>query len=450
MLKSQLHNWLSKSEEAVELVALLPIYKSNLPKNVNFDDDRWDLISWKTRKGNRKSSFISFEKYQNSELKFLVKMYILHKRETKKTTDALADNLVRAIFELDKILGGARTVLKLNNEDFKQAADFITSNREFTSKSRTVDYLVAFGDWLSDHLSLRITYKSSLISNYMHGRKATPSRIEDILIPIEVIRDLISAANKTDISEKDKFYICAFVLNVSCGFRINELATLPSECLLEEESQIGIRFFPEKSGKLSIRWINSSMVPTVKKALEYITRITMPAREIIRTADKNKNVYLWRDILRNQGATKYFVEKLAHEWTSNTHNDLFNKSGAWFESKKIYLDVLSELEASNGSVLQLSRRLNIERNTLYRLIDYQKSINAGKLPSTAKGKSTRTSWDTDSRVFSFGILSKKIGVVTDPAPITEPVLNRNFGLNSMAILGGFPIFLGVFRGCHPV
>lgn len=411
MLKTELHSWLRENEDAVELAALLPIYKSNLPKNVNFDDDRWDLISWVIRKGNRKTAYVSFEGYQNSELKFLVKTYILHKRETKKTANSLADNFIRVILELDKILGPARSALMLNNEDFKQAGDFIESDREFTSKVRTVAYLVSFGEWLSDYLNLRITYKSSLISIYMHGRKAAPSNLEDILVPIEVIKDLISAANNSDITDKDKFYIYAFVINVTCGFRVNELATLPADCLVEEESQIGIRFFPEKSGKLSVRWINSSMVQTVKKALDYITQITEPARQIIKSADKNKNIYLWRDILRNQSATKYFVEKLAYEWTSNPHNNLFNKSGAWYEAKKIYLDVLSELEASNGSVLQLSRRLNIERNAIYTLIDNQKSINAGKLPKTKKGKKIRTSWDTDSRVFSLRVISKKIGVM---------------------------------------
>jgi hypothetical protein len=38
----------------------------------------------------------------------------------------------------------------------------------------------------------------------------------------------------------------------------------------------------------------------------------------------------------------------------------------------------------------------------------------------------------------------------DPIPETGPLLSRKFGFYIMVILGVFPVFLGIFKGCHPV
>lgn len=401
---------MSESESGIQFAEMLPLFLAELPVGVDFDSDIWDLLAWVRRKGNRKSGNVFFEQYQNSELKLLVKSFILFKRETKKIDRGLAELSTRSLLSLDHILGPARSALKLTNEDFTEAQSWIEQNHLKGSPARMSSSLQDFGSWLSDFISLRITYKSSLKSHSYHGRKANQSDRDKKLIPTDILRDLMAAVSREDLILKDRFFLSALALNISCGFRIGELTTLPIDCLVEEEGQTGVRCFPEKSGKLGVRWIPASIVPMVTRAIEFITEMTEPGRALVRAASSGDESFRWRDILINKEASRYFIALMAHNWTSKPEHNLFNKLGAWYEKKKIYVDVLGELDRNNGNRSAVSRSLGIDRNTLYRMQLQQLAVNAGKLPPSKKTKTERISWDTDTRVISMDRLIKSIGI----------------------------------------
>lgn len=410
MSMPDLTKWMFESENGAEFSERLPVLMAELPTGVDFHSDTWDLFPWVRRRGNRRSGNVTFELYQNVELKLLVKSFILFKRETRKIDRGSAEVSTRSMLALDYVLGPVRSALKLTNEDFAEAQAWVEQNHLKGSPAKISNSLQNFGTWLSDFVGLRITYKSSLKSHSYHGRKATQSGRDQKLIPTDVLRDLVAAVFREDLILKDRFFLSAVTLNISCGFRINELATLPVNCIVEEEGQTGVRYFPEKAGKLGVRWIPESIVPAVIKAVEFITELTEPGRELVRAASEEGESYRWRDILTNKDAARYFIAMKAHDWTSKPDHNLFNLSGAWYEKKKIYIDVLGELSRNNGNRSAVSRNLGIDRGTLYQLESQQLAVNSGKLPPSMKTKSERTSWDNDSRVISMDILIKIIGV----------------------------------------
>lgn len=410
MLLPNLKKCLDESHTGVQFADMLPVFLRALPPAVEFENHIWDLIAWMRRRGNRKSANVFFNKYQNGELAQLVKIYILFKRETKRVDRGVAELAAKSMLALDKTLGMDRSALSLNNEDFANAQLWLEQKFVIGTAFRASTALQEFGSWLSNFLNLRITYRTTLKSPSYHGRKANQDGRNAKLVPTDVLRDLMSAYAREDLILKDRFFLSALCIDMACGFRINELTTLPADCLVEEEGQVGIRYFPEKSGKLGVRWIPSSMVPTVRKSLEFITEITEPGRELARVAAVSSDGYRWRDIMADQEAACYFVAKVAHEWTARPEHILFNKAGAWFDKENRYVDVIGALGRNRGNKSLAARELGFNRNTFYRLLEAQESVCAGRLPLAAKTGGERSSWDTDSRVFSMNRLIKLVGV----------------------------------------
>ena len=407
----KIQEWLGGNEKARHLLELIPVFFNALPEEVDFDSDIWDLLAWVRRKGNRKSGNVIFKRFQNSELKLLVKIYILYKRETSTVDIGVATMATASLLALDQTIGAARSALKLNNEDFAEAQAWLEQKYRRSTPAKMSNYLQDFGVWLNTFMGLRITYKSSLQSISYHGRKANQGGRDKKLIPTEVIRDLIAASSREDLIIKDRFFLSAFMINVSCGFRINETTTLPYDCLLDEERQTGIRYFPEKKGRLGVRWISESMAPAVRSCIQFLQQTTASGREIAALATASDSSYNWRSILLDKNAARYFVSKLAYEWISRPENYLFNKSGAWYEKRKVYIDVLTAIERNGGNLSAASRELSIDRATFYFLRDAQIAAKSGRLPKTADSKAERTSWDTDSRVFSMNRIIKATGVI---------------------------------------
>ncbi|MDO9232715.1 MAG: hypothetical protein Q8N02_10660 [Methylotenera sp.] len=396
-----LNNWFVEAESGIQLTEMLPVFQSNLPESIVFDNDTWDLIVWLRRRGNRKTANVFFDKYQNNELKLLVKIYILYKRETRKVDYGYAQGVTTALIAIDHVLGPARTVLKLNNEDFLEAQHWLEKKFSKGSPSRMSMTIQEFGGWLSDFLGLRVTYKSSLNSFYYHGRKSKQNDRDQKLLSTEVIRDMLAAISRDDLILKDKFFLSALSVNIACGFRINEMTTLPVDCIVEEEGQVGLRFHPEKDGELGIRWIPNSMVPTVRKAIATIYEITEPGRVLVRASSSSEVTYKWREISSNKDAFQYFVAKLLHDWTSKSEHNMFNKTGAWFEIRKEYVDVIGALTRNNGIKKATATDLGIDRHVLYKLEKAQIAALSDKLSLSVREGKEKAMWTKDSRVISI-------------------------------------------------
>jgi len=403
---------LIEKEANEALIDLIPSLTALLPKGVKFEMDTWDLLAWNTRKGNAKSYNIFFNKINNNVLKTLIKIYFLDKRLSKNILASSISTEILALNYLDKALG-SRPLDKISNVIFDEAQELIKKNEKGGSPSRYSNFIEVFGRWLSANLGYRVSYENSLLSSYLHGRKASDEDRDNKLIDSRIAIDLINALHKDNLIIKDQFYLLTFVLLVGTGFRITELATLPKDCIVQSGDRIGVRFFPEKKPQLDTRWLIPEWVSPVQDAVKKLIELTDQGREAVATLRKNPGLD-WSDIMQNKEAAQYFVGKFCHEWTSKEQHNMFNKTGAWLEKKKRYIDAIS-LVAESGSQVKVAKALGVSRATVAHLLLAQKAALSDDLPPLGqrhlrlKGK-IRTSWDTDSRVISILQLENAINL----------------------------------------
>lgn len=396
----KIQNFLQEMEADSALIDLIPSLEALLPSGVKFEMDTWNLMPWVTRKGKAKIYNIIFDKIKNDRLKTLIKIYFLEKRLRFYGLPSSWKTELNSLVYLD-ITIGLIPIDNITNVHFYEAQDLISSNTKDTASPRYAKFLEVFGRWLSMNLGYNISYISTLQSNYKHGRKADDKDRCNKLIDTKIAIDLLDSLHNEDLSEEDEFYLLIFALLINTGLRINEIATLPKDCLIIEGSKIGLRFFPEKVPKLDIRWIFNDSGEFVKDALNRLIEFTNEGRNAV-VQDRQNPRFDWSAIFQNEEATQYFVAKFCHEWTSEPRNYMFNKQGAWFEKEKRYIDII-DLVNKAGSVSQASKNYGCSRSTLTSLLQAQQAALKNQLPTTAKSlsKNIRTSWDTDSRVISI-------------------------------------------------
>lgn len=387
------------------LIELLPRCESLMPEGNKFNDDTWDILPWMKRKGNSRIFNISFAEYGNQGLKNLAKIHILHKRLTKQIGGRAALMSASAIKELDKIIW-QKDVREINNADFYRTEANIKKTSE--SPSRLCHQLMNFGEWLNYQLYIPISYTPKVKNVYKHGRRGPESGREQKLLHPEIISEMIAANTRTGLSQKDQFFLSVFVIMTATGFRINELATLPLNCLEKIDGQWGINYYPEKVWRLGRRLISQKIVPAVQAAINHIIAITDPGREAVREL-RDTSKLDWFGVLEDGLATEYFVAQFCHVWTSKYK--LINPDGAWLNKEQRYVDVLSLVE-SEGSKLAASRKLGVNRSTMDGLVVAQQNARKGLLPNViaSRGANTRTTWDTDSRVISLLKFMKHCGI----------------------------------------
>lgn len=396
----KLQEFLVKKEADKALIDLIPSLEALLPEGVKFEMDTWDLLDWITRKGNAKSFNVFFDKINNKTLKTLIKIYFLEKRQRASTVAGSIKAELAALNFLDTALG-ARSIDKISNVIFNEAQKLIEADLKGSSPDRSLNFLEVFGRWLSSNLGYRVSYRNDSTSIYLHGRKASDEDRDNKLIDSRIAVDLINALHNNDLILKDQFYLLTFVLLVGTGFRINELATLPKDCIVLDGDRIGIRFYPEKKPQLDTRWLISDWVSPVQDAVKKLTALTNQGREAVAALRENPGLD-WSAIMQNKEAAQYFVGKFCHEWISNEQHNMFNKKGAWLEKEKRYIDVISLIKET-GSQVKAAKKSGLSRSTIANLLLAQHAALNDALPQKSNGPKghERTSWDTDSRVVSI-------------------------------------------------
>jgi hypothetical protein len=383
-------------------------YLQVLPENIQFDDDNWDLVNWLTKKGNAFTFCVDFSKFYNNTLKNLIKCYLLEKRFKSNVSPRIFKLNVQALLFLDKEIN-TRKIATLNNGDFLRAENAMIKNIP-GSAYRAASALEAFSKWLNRVLGLRVSYRNQIKSGYLHGRKATDEQRESKIISSPVLIELLSHLNNENLNKKDKFYISALALLIPTGFRINELMTLPKDCLLKDDDDFGLCYYPSKKPKIGIRHLPTSIKKTIKNSYDYIYKETETGRKIA-VGFYNSEGVNWRAVVRDESAFLYFLKKFCHDWTRKEEHYMFNKKGAWLEKENRYIDVLSMIEKS-GSISKLSKETGYSRRLLTYLKKAQIASQNNELPPSQKNPSKkRTSWDTDSRVLSVSQFEKYIGIV---------------------------------------
>lgn len=407
---AELSEILVKNKAEHTLIELIPLMQTVMPSGEHIHSDEWDVIEWYARPGNSQKSILNFAKIENYELRQVTKIYLCEKRLLKKVDGKSLFHELDAMVVLGRALG-TRSLSKITNAVFQQAETTLSKTFKNSTAVRRTAYIVTFGKWLNSNFGLRISFSSSSPSLYFHGRKAlTDESRETKLVDTRIIVDLLTHAKSRHLIEKDSFYLSVFALLVGTGFRINEVATLPSDCIIIEGEQLGIKYLPEKSTKIGVRWIVKEWREPVKDAIENILKKTKKARETA-LALRKKPGFDWYAIIKNEIATEYFVSKFCHEWTSNPRNDIFNKEGAWFEKEKRYIDMKGLLDKYKTKSA-ISKEYGFSRTAIYHLLQSQDAALSGNLPKTnpSSGGKQRKSWTNDSRVLSNLIFFSSVNI----------------------------------------
>lgn len=399
----------SLRETAVALV-------NALPPATKYEDDAWNIVSWKLVKGNGRESFLHFSKIKNIELRAVLKLHILYQRLFKSSGGANAILILSAIRNLDAVVPSDLPLSQLNNGHF-QAVELrliAKGKKESDNPLRLCRSLAVFGQWLNINLGLRISYKPSAKRRPAHGRHGTEEGRKAKLIPLAILEDLLAKLSDQNIDLRDRFFLHTVVILIATGFRINELLTLQANCLIDQEGKIGLRYWPEKRRDAAIKWIPSAIVPAVRAALEYIKGVTEPGRlaaqEIALAEQEGKVRYDWSAIMRNQEAAEYFFQKIIAEWTANPINNLLNTSGAWFERDKKYIDIISLLEQHNGNRNAVGRVIGTQCTVVAYLHQKQLASLSGQLPPGSVTEVECRRFITDSRFISVTKIEKMIGL----------------------------------------
>ena len=134
-----------------------------------------------------------------------------------------------------------------------------------------------------------------------HAVELKQQKIEDRIPTNRELAALAEISCSKDLCHLDAVRQCAIDLLLSCGFRVNEVITLPVDALYEElitddtgelvsdedgrpKRRYGLRYWPEKggSGHVVLKAIPTVMVPVVIRALDRAKRLTQAARTVAR------------------------------------------------------------------------------------------------------------------------------------------------------------------------
>lgn len=415
MITNDLSRWLNVLEASNAFVEMSEDLAAAVPEGFDLESDIWNVLPWMKRMRNSSVANINFGRIKHNDLKCICKLWVLHARLTGSYSSRSAfSNRITAFEALSYVLG-ARHVNTLKTEDFYTAE--IWCGKKYAAPYRLASYLHQASDWLSISFNLRLDYKNRLPNPIVHGRYGTEAGRENKLIPNEIIRDVLKARHRTDLIAKDRFYLSTFAITISAGFRVGELATLPSNCLLKINDALHLLHHPEKGGIPIPRPIHPMLADVVEDAVKTLIEITESARNIAKQLRFCPKVD-WSSVLEDYTAFRYFTAKLANAWTSDPMHQMINPDGAWYTKEQRFIDAIGTYEAAGRNKVQAAKNLGLDRNTFSDLLAAQEAARRGELPTVrnvkARGK-MRTKWDTDQRVISMMQLEKYCSTGLSPS-----------------------------------
>lgn len=355
------------------LFDLFGFHRNSLPGEQDVFSDIWDIIEWDDRPGNREILLVDFGVYQNVELKMLVKLCILSKRKSKNIKPNCVFTYVYALLSLDKVLGG-QSVSILVSEHFYDAQRYLEKkdSQGYFSYLRTIQ---AFSRWFSTNFDPRIEYVAPDARRDSFGREGTDAGRSEKSIADEDIATLFSLAGSSDVGIKNRFYLNALILDVVLQGRINELATLPLDCLVDIGHTVVVKVFSEKNGKLDYRFFPQVLLPVVEKAVEFIREQTNEGRGIVKALRSNESLD-WQRVVQDDVALRYFTKRFVSEWVKS--NNLLDPNLVWCQNKQIYLNPINELNKFNGSIFEAAASLDVSHKTFQEFLERQYAARDGK------------------------------------------------------------------------
>lgn len=355
-----------------KLLEILEIYTSVLPLGQELFSDKWDVIEWVPRPGNLKFFLLHFDLIENLSLRLCTKIFVLSKRFSKKIYGETAVGYIYAISKLSLEVG-SKSLSELTIEDFYATEKSLKNYAD--SGFMYLKTLQVFSGWLCLNFNPALEYVAPNSQKTDHGRNGNDKGRAKKLLPDEVVSQLFRIANAPDMDEKNRFFLNAFVLDTVMQGRINELATLPNECLIEVSGSTAIKVFSEKGGLLGVRHFPQVLAPAVKEAVSYIQSQTEEGRALVKRL-KQSSREDWYAILDDDLALRYFTKKFVSEWTMTYR--LLDDDAVWSNSLSRTINAIDTLREFDGSYRLASASLNITNSNMRQLVRKQQAARRGE------------------------------------------------------------------------
>lgn len=412
-----LASWLSEKDANSAFAELCSDLLHLVPPDCDFNSDIWNVVPWLTKVGTKKRSNVYFKRIRHHELRLVCKLWLLHGRLTSIISSRASIELRLTAFVALSHVIGRRQFITLKTDDFNAAERWICGKYGHGTAFRRAGGLQSASYWLSVTFNLRLDYKNRLVNPAVHGRYGTDEGREEKLLPSEVLRDMLQARHRDDITIRDRFFLSVFAITIAAGFRVGELATLPANCLLRINGKLHVLHHPAKGGKPVPRPIHPQLADLVEDAIKNLIAATHEARESARQVRLNPRLD-WTLVLDDRAAFRYFTAQWAHEWTKAPTNLMINPDGAWYTKEQRFIDAIGAYEANGNNKSRAAKMLGLSRVTFTDLLNAQEAARRGKLPPVRNVKrrgQTRSNWDTDLRVLSILQLEKHCNRVLNEA-----------------------------------
>jgi len=389
--------------------------ETSLPPDTAFTADLWNVIGWVKSPGRGSKSNLNFGSVKNLDLRVLIKVYILYSRARKSTMNKgfgfrSARLTLDAALALDLALGN-KSPQHWSDADFQKAERRLSRVYAPATASRRAFQLQILARWFTIHTNLRLSYISGLKDVPQHGLQGTEKGRAEKLIPLVVLRDLLELAVR-DLPIRDRFFLMSLVLLIATGMRINELMSLPCDCIIRQGDAVGLRYFVEKVCSKGVKWLAPGFLETTLAALKFLKEFTEAGRaaaRLVRAASTGDlRMMDWPAIYTDEQATVYFLSLLLHDWTTRPRNNLFNTAGIWCEKKKTHLDVIGAIQNCHGNVSETARMLGVGRETVHNLHAAQTRLLSDQLPAGTRQPKTHM-LHADSRAASFLMIKAETG-----------------------------------------
>ncbi len=395
------------------LEKILPRLLREAPHWLNVSHDIWNIYplhrSLKVKEFN-----IDFNVIKNIEVRAIGKAYCLHLIVDRRLGPQSIRSAWEVLVYLDRLPAPSH-FHSISSDDFEVVERHIQEQCSHDTAARRCSSLAAFGQWLTKFTSLRISYSCNLRAAARHGRSGNDAGRAAKLLPDVVIQQLLAARFRPGLLDRDLFFLSATAISVCTGLRIEELMTLPSDCLIEEGDACIIRFFVSKNGKSVPRFIPPELKEVACEAIAYILEVTAEARDCARIIREIPSPS-WPAILNccSKSDMEYFVRRWLGDWLSNPFNRLIDTENVFYTprgSPSYWFPLAAHMRAHGNNVSAVSRATGIGRTPLSKLIAQLEASRSGIVYIGNRSKGSDRAFDTDVRYPSISAFLKEVGYV---------------------------------------
>jgi hypothetical protein len=284
---------------------------------LDWDAMVWDVTVFERKRGTqgRKTFRIMFSRFDESRSRLLERKVpfdppfadfiraVIVRRQEQRPLSALNQNVtVRAARYLYEQLGDvAHDPTRVTLRHFNQAAAMAAEKEEPSSRYRLGVALAELAVMIDGFRLAKVTigFKNPFPRGDRDVRIGEEANRGREKLPSDTALRALAAISNLVTEPADVIRVRAIELLVAGGFRINELLTVPVDCLVERPAQdgrgrplldgdsnriidVGIRYWAEKGGPISVKWAPTPFADTVRRAVREIRSATEEARALAR------------------------------------------------------------------------------------------------------------------------------------------------------------------------